>query len=301
MDNEIWFYGIYPGFVSLLCILLTYKAYKTRATVHYIQLFVSLAVINACQMMVYAVIKSSYQMASYSADLYLIAVYFLFAHFIQLALSLSENNRGSWPQYIYAIPVLLTGMHIKGLMVDGYYLKGNTILHNDGPFSWAFDLFVLSASFITVVTFFINYRQAKEDYLLQSKNILALILFIPFVVAASILIILSTTTHAVPVVVIIPSMSMYIVLVFYYISRSLIIDMTIGPIAMLKRLKAAHLLLTTLDKKKDLDEFNRHLQLLRYKETLQRNKNNFNAAAEELNVHPTTIRNALKENSRLDT
>lgn len=295
MNSVIWFYSIYPGFVFVVCLLLTYRAYKTNAALPYLKLFLNLAIINLCQTMIYAVIQSSFQIASYAADIYLIAAYFLFAHFIQLALFLSEKYRGAWPKYLYTFPILLTGLHMGGGMVDSYYLQGNAILHNDGAFAWAFDLFILAASVITVAIFAINYRQIKEDHLLQSKNMLALISFIPFIAAASILIILSNTHYPIPVVIIIPSISLYIVLVFYYISGSLIIDLTIGPRAMLKRLQAAHLLLSTLKKKQDLDEFNRQLQLLRYKEAMQQYKNNFNAAAEDLNVHPTTLRNALKE------
>lgn len=295
MDSAVWFYSIYPAFAALFCLLLSYKAYKTNAAFPYIKLFLNLAFINFFQMLIYAVIQSSFQLAGYFADIYLIGIYFLFAHFMQLALYLSEKNRVNWLKYLYIPPIVLTGMHIGGLMVHSYYLKGSAILHNNGEFAWMFDVFVLSASIITIATFAINYRQIKEDNLLQSKNMLALVSFIPFIVAASILIMLSNTDHHTPVVIVVPTISLYITLVFYYISRSVVIDLTIGPNAMFKRLQAAHMLLSTLKKKKDLDEFNRQLQLLRYKETMQRNKNNFNAAAEDLDVHPTTLRNALKE------
>ena len=91
-----------------------------------------------------------------------------------------------------------------------------------------------------------------------------------------------------------PSISLFIVCVFYYISRSQIIDLTIGPKAFVKRLKIASLLLSSLRTKKDLDDFNRQLQLLKYTEAMQKHRNNYNAAADELKVHPTTLRNALK-------
>ena len=111
------------------------------------------------------------------------------------------------------------------------------------------------------------------------------------------LIILSNTTYIVSVVIIVPSISLYIVVVFYYISRSRIIDFTISLQEFLDRLKTAHSLLSTLKTtytKKDLDHFNNKLLLLKYKEVMKKHNNNFNAASKELQIHPTTLRNALK-------
>lgn len=294
MVTTFLLYSLYPAFVAAFSILLFLKAYKSNAGTHYLALFGNLIVINICQTIIYAVIPYSFTAAGYAADIYLIAAYFLFTHFILLALNLSESKRGNWTQYLYVPPVILAILHISGLMIEDYRFVDSAIVHSDGSFSWAFDAFLLSASIITVATFFINVRQIKNDHLLQSRNLIALISFIPFIIAASILVILSNTAHVVPVVIIIPSLSLYIVLVFYYISRSQIIDLTIGPSAFIKRLKVAYLLLSSLRTKKDLDDFNRQLQLLKYNEAMQKHQNNFNAAAEELKVHPTTLRNALK-------
>lgn len=295
MITNIDFYTFFPAFVALFCVLLVCKAYRSGASVTYIKLFSNLALINICQVVIYITITSSFQVASYAADAYLIAAYFLFTHFMQLALYMSERNRGSWPRYLYVPPVVLAVLHLSGLMIDGYRLQSGAMLHNDGAFSWLFDIFILLASVITIMTFILNTRQIKRDYLLISKNIIALISFIPFIFAVSLLIVLSNTKHVVPVVIVIPAISLYIVLVFYYISRSKIIDLSIGPKAFLKRLKVASLLLSTLNTKKDLDNFNRQLQLLKYTEAMQKHQNNFNAAADELKMHPTTLRNALKE------
>jgi hypothetical protein len=180
-------------------------------------------------------------------------------------------------------------------MVESYRLENNAILHNDGVFAWTFDVFLLIASIITVITFFINLQQIKQDCLLASKNIIAVFSLIPPVIAAVILIVLSNTEYVISVVIVAPSMSLYIVLVFYYISRSQIIDLSSGPKAFLNRIRVASLLLSSLKTKKDLDDFNRQLQLLKYTEAMKKHNNNYNSAADELKVHPTTLRNALKD------
>lgn len=294
MVTTFLLYSLYPAFITAFSILLFLKAYQSNAGTHYLALFGNLIFINICQTIIYGVIPYSFTIASYAADAYLIAAYFLFTHFILLALNLSESERGNWIQFLYVPPVILTILHVSGFMIDSYRLVENAIVHSDGELAWAFDAFLLAASMTTVATFFINVKQIRKDYLLQSRNLIALISFIPFIIAASILVILSNTAHVVPVVTIIPTLSLYIVLVFYYISRSQIIDLTIGPKAFFKRLKVAYLLLSSLRTKKDLDDFNRQLQLLKYNEAMQKHQNNFNAAAEELKVHPTTLRNALK-------
>lgn len=298
MPSVTFFYSFYPALITVFCTLLSSKAYRSGEGLAYTKLFVNLAIINFCQMIIYLFIDNSFQLATYAADAYLIAAYFLFTHFMQLALSMSEHNRGAWPDYLYIPPIILTIFHFSGLMVESYRLEDNAILHNDGLFAPYFDAFILLSSIATVITFVVNTRKIQHDYSFASRNIVALISFIPFILAASIIVVLSNTEHTVPVVVIIPSISFYIVLVFYYIGKSKVIDLKVGPKAFLQRLKIASLLLATLKDictKKDLDEFNRQLQLLKYKEAMQKHRNNFNEAAKELKVHPTTLRNALKD------
>jgi hypothetical protein len=294
MISALLFYSLYPTLVALLCLLLLHKAYRSGAGLPYLKLFLNLALMNFCQALGYVILVFSNTYAQYMADFYLICAYFLFSHFIQLALYLSEKDRGYWPKFLYIPPIILTSFHLSGFMVDSYYLQNNAMLHNDGIFAWAFDAFLIVASVTTITVLFINIRQIKSNYLLASKNIIALISFFPFILSASIIIILSNTEVAIPVVIIVPSISLYIVSIFYYISRSQVIDLTIGPKAFIKRLKIASLLLSTLRTKKDLDNFNRQLQLLKYTEAMEKHRNNYNAAADELKVHPTTLRNALK-------
>jgi hypothetical protein len=294
MISAFLFYSLYPTLVVVLCILLLHKAYRSNAGFPYLKLFANLAIINIFQIILYTALPTSFVIASYAADAYLITAYFLFTHFMQLALYLSENDRGSWPKYLYIPPVILTVLHLSGFMVESYRLENNAILHNDGAYAFMFDIFILFAAIVTIVTFVINSRQIKQDCLLASRNIIAVISFVPPVITGMLLIILSNTEHVVPVVIIAPTMSLYIVAVFYYISRSQVIDLTIGPRAFLRRLKVASLLLSSLKTKKDLDDFNRQLQLLKYTEAMKKHRNNYNAAADELKMHPTTLRNALK-------
>ena len=294
MINIFLFYSLYPAIVAGGCLLLCYKAYRSNAEIPYLKIFINLAIINICQTILYLSLQKHFLIATYAADIYLIAAYFLFTHFMQLAFNLSGNALYGWEKYLYIPPIILTILHVLGLMVNGYRFESNALVHNDGALSWTFDIFLLLSSIVIIVTFISNAKTIKNDYLQASRNIIALISFIPFVLAAALLVILSNTDAIIPVVVIIPSMSLYIVFVFYYISRSEIIDLTIGPSAFLKRLKIAYLLLSSLRTKQDLDNFNRQLQVLRYNEAMQKHKNNYNEAAKELKVHPTTLRNALK-------
>jgi hypothetical protein len=291
----IWFYSVFPCFAAICCLFLLFKAMRSGAATVYLKLFANLVTMNFLQAIGYVILVFSRPVAEYMADAYLIAAYFLFAHFMQLALYLSEKERGAWTQWLYLPPVILTVLHLSGMMVDSYHFEENIMLHNDGVYAIIFDVFIVLSSIVTISTFIINSRSIKQDCLLVSKNIIAVISFIPFVLSAVVIVVLSNTQYAVPVVVIIPSLSLYIVMVFYYISRSQIIDLTIGPRAFLKRLRVASLLLSSLNTKKDLDDFNRQLQILKYNEAMQKHRNNYNAAAEELKMHSTTLRNALKD------
>jgi hypothetical protein len=218
MISAFLFYSLYPTLVALLCLLLLHKAYRSGAGLPYLKLFANLALINICQAISYAALAFSLAFSQYMADLYLISAYFLFVHFIQMALYLSEDDRGSWPKYLYIAPIILTLLHFSGLMVDSYRMENGVLLHNDGFFAWAFDVFVILSSVITIITFTHNFIYNKNNELIASKNMIALISFIPFVLISTLLIVLSNTQHVMSVVIIIPSITVYIIATFYYIS-----------------------------------------------------------------------------------
>jgi hypothetical protein len=218
MVNAFLFYSLYPTLVVILCVLLLHKAYRSGAGLPYLKLFANLALINIFQAISYATLGFSLTFSQYIADLYLISAYFLFIHFMQLALYLSEGDREPWPKYLYIAPIILTLLHFSGLMVNSYRIENGVLFHNDGLFAWVFDVFVILSSVITIITFTHNFIYNKKNELIASKNIIALISFIPFVLMSTLLIVLSNTQHVIPVVIIIPSITVYIVAIFYYIS-----------------------------------------------------------------------------------
>lgn len=296
MISHIWFYSLLPAFVALCCTLLFIKAYFSGAGSAYIKLFANLIILNTFQAVAYILFAISPSVAEYAADAYLMSVYFLFSHLLLLALSLREQGEPKWGHFLYVFPVTLVAMHLSGLMIESYRVEKNSLMHNDGVLAWMFDLFIIVSSLMTAIIFFTN-TKARDNHKLASRNIIALVSFIPLICTFSLLIIVSRTEYAVPVVIVVPIISLYIASVFYYISKSRIIDLTIGPAAFFKRVRLAFLLLESLKTKGELDDFNNQLRQQRYREAMEKHNNDFNAAAAELKVHHTTLRNSLKETS----
>ena len=216
---DIWFYSLYPLLATFCCVALLRQLVNAGTSAVYIKLFSNLAALNFLQMLAYAFVTHHFELATYLADTYLIAAYFLFAHFMQLALHLGAKDRRRWFNWLYVPPVLLTLLHVSGLMVESYRLENNTLLHNDGRYAIAFDLFVISSATLTALTFFVNLHHIQRNYLQESRNIIAVIAFLPFLLAAIALVILSNTRYVISVVVVVPSMSLYMVMVFFYIRR----------------------------------------------------------------------------------
>jgi hypothetical protein len=292
MITDLWFYSAYPFFAAICCLWLLYRAVLSSSGTVYIKLFFNLAIMNLCQVPAYFVIENSFDVAVYAADAYLIAAYFLFSHFMQLAIHLSGKDRSGWAQWTYFPPVILTILHFSGFMVEGYRLENKTILHNDGVYAMAFDLFILLASIITISIFIINSRNIKQDSLLISKNIIAVISFIPFVLVAMLLIVLSNTKYVVPVVLVAPSMTLYIVTVFHIISK---LDFSMGLGLFYVRLKLAWDVLKAYKTQKDLKRFYRAFEKELIIETLRKNDNHIKSTADHLQVNHTTLRGKIKE------
>ena len=110
-----------------LCLFLLHKAYQSGTGLPYLTLFANLSVINFFQVIIYVFLEHSLTIAIYAADTYLIAIYFLFTHFMQIALGLSENDNVYWTKYLYIPPAILTALHISGLMVESIRVNGRTI------------------------------------------------------------------------------------------------------------------------------------------------------------------------------
>ncbi len=295
MIEHIWFYSSLSGVVTLLCAFLSYRAWASNALTPYVKLFMNLALMNFLQTVAYIMFSFSPSIAEYGADAYLIAWYFLFAHLPMLALCLSQKNYSGWFKYLYLIPITLTIFHIFGLMIESDRVEDNSLMHKDAQLAWTFDLFIILSSLLTVIIFIVNARKIKDDYALASRNIIAAISFIPLVIAFSVIILLSRTQYAIPVVVVIPIISAYITLVFNYVRSTKIIDLSIGPAAIIKRFKVAYMAVTVLQTRQDVDEITKQLLYRKYEEALCRHQNDYKAAAKELNIHQSTLYNHLNK------
>ena len=289
MIEHIWLYSSLSGVVTLLCAFLSYRALSAAAPSPYVKLFANLSIMNLLQTVAYIMFAYSPSLAEYGADAYLIALYFLFAHLPMLSLCLSQKDHSKLFKYLYIVPALLAIFHLSGFMIESYRVENNSLMHNDAELAWTFDLFIILSSVATVVVFITNARQTKDDYLLASRNIIAALSFIPLVIAFSTLILLSRTDYAIPVVVVIPLISTYITLVFNYVRSTNIIDLSIGPAAIVERFKVAYLALTVLQTRQDVDQIADKLRHQKYIEALRRHQNDYKAAAKELNIHPSTL------------
>lgn len=289
MIENIWFYSSLSGLVTLFCAFLASRAFKSSAPTAYIRLFVNLATMNLLQTVAYLMFVFSPELARYGADAYLIAWYFLFAHLPMLAVSIAQKDYRQYFKYFYIVPVILTSFHVSGLMIDSYRVEDNSLMHNDAELAWTFDFFIIFSSVITISIFMINAKKITDDYLLASRNIIAAISFVPLLMAFSLIIVLSRTQYAIPVVVVIPIISAYITLIFNYVRSSKIIDLSIGPSAILERFKVAYMSLTVLQTRGDVEKITEQLKYRKYVEALRRHRNDYKAAAKELKVHPSTL------------
>ncbi len=294
MVSNIWFYISFPAVAALLCLLLLRKAYKSNADAPYIYLFVNLVLMNLLQAMGYVVFIFHANLAEYFADAYLISIYFLFIHLFLIALSLSPNEPKPWRHLVYIFPAILTLLHLAGYIVDGYRLEHNTYMHNDGDLAWCLDLYILFSCCSSAMLFFKNKKEIRNDNVLESRNIIALFSFFPLIIILLGLMMLSRTEEALPMSIIVPFISIYIVSFFYYISRSKIIDLTVGWRAIIERFKLLEDGMGQLNNKEDFDEFAYKWRDQLYREAMARNNNDMKAAAEDINVSESTLRKFFK-------
>lgn len=296
MITNIWLYSLLPILVCFLGLILVRKVWRTNGAIEYIKLFSNLIVMNAFQVIAYFMFSLSPLYAEYTADAYLISAYFLFTHLMMLALSLAKKPISEHVyRYLYLVPISLTIFHLSGLMVESYRIEKNSLMHNDGVLAWCFDVHIILSSLLTVYILYRNIKGSQGANILASRNVIALISFIPLTLAFCLLSILSMTDYAIPVVIIIPLISTYILMVFSYISNSQIIDLSIGPRFFLKRLELARLILKVLKTKQDINTFKQALEKQLIEEALTEHNNAIQATADSLKMNHTTLRNKIKE------
>lgn len=294
MITNIWFYSVFPLCAAIFCLALLKKAYKANANTPYIKLFANLAILNILQCTGYILFAISPPIAEYIADAYLISLYFLFIHLLMVALSLSPHGSPAWGNYFYAFPLALTALHLMGLMVDSYRIEHNSLMHDDGRLGWCLDVFVLFSSVLSAFVFIRNNKKIQNNNVMASRNIIAIYSFFPLIGALVGLSALSKTSYALPVVIVVPAISIYIMATFYYISRSQIIDLTIGWKGIRQRLYLLEQGLGQLNNKRDFDHLSYKWREQLYKEAMERNNNDYKAASEDISVSESTLRKFFK-------
>ncbi|MCF6281252.1 MAG: hypothetical protein L3J28_03430 [Candidatus Polarisedimenticolaceae bacterium] len=293
---DIWVYIFLPAISALACLYLLRKLLSKKASIESMLLFSSLTLMNVWQVSLYLTWSDALTVGSYFADAYLITSYFFFTQLILFAISLSGKAVNIYPYYVlYLIPGTLSLFHIFGLMVASYRFEANALLHNDGILAWCFDLFILVACLATVSILWRNMRRYFADKIIASKNIIALVSFIPLTFVFTVLILLSRTPYAIPVVVIGPFITLYTAVTFYYLQRERVVDLSVGISFFINRLKLANQLLEMKNTKGELKSYTKAVERQFILEVMEIHDGNIQKTADYLGMNHTTLRNKIKE------
>lgn len=296
MTQNIGIYVLFPALAFISCLSLYIKLLTRQSNRASLLLFANMTLMNLALVVLQLLLPHSPIIAEYMADAYLIFTYFFFAHLVFFALNLSAKPlKAIQYQILYAFPVLLTLFHLSGFMIESYRFDHNSLMHNDGMLAWCFDVYAVVSCFATVSFLFQNLRQCKDDRILISKNIIAILSCIPLVLVAFIIVLLSRSDHPVPVVILGSSITLYTAVTFFYLSRDKVADVSIGIAFFFARLKLAYQLLETDKTKMDSKQFNKQLERQFIKEALVAADGNIQAAADYMQVNHTTLRNKIKE------
>lgn len=244
----------------------------------------------------YMALSLSRPIAEHFADAYALAAYFLFCNLLITCLNLYDFKQFD-PRNLYVLyvfPVLVSVLHLAGYVTDGYRFEQNALMHNDGPLAMATDVYILCCCLGAVVALFTNVKMAKNKTNL-SKNVVALISFIPLILSIFALLLLSRTQYALPVVVILPIFFLYTGMMFYYIAQDQVIDITIGVRFIRDRLVLCHCLLAGQRDKQKVKQLMKRVEWQFIKEALYEHDNNIMDTAEALGMNHNTIRTKIKE------
>lgn len=294
--NDLWLYSLLPFFSAAVGLYLLKRLIDKKSPVESLLLFINIVLVNAVQSIGYIVwpyIETGHQ---YFADAYLIALYFLFAHLLLFSISLSgKSARYQYRYLIYIFPVILTLLHIAGFMVEGYRIDGYVILHNDGELAWCLDFFVLMSCIAAATIFGKNMKANFHDKVLASKNIIALVSFIPLILAFTVVDLLSRTLYVVPIIVIGPLVTLYAALSFYYLHKERVIYLSVGLVFFMSRLKLANKILELNNTRADVRTYTKAVEKQIILEVLGRHQGKIQEAADYLGMNHTTLRNKIKE------
>ncbi|MDH5301025.1 MAG: hypothetical protein OEW58_06650 [Gammaproteobacteria bacterium] len=293
---ETWIYAVLPALSASGCIYLLKRLLAKGVARESIALFANLGVMNIVTVLFYLTWPFFPNDIDYVADAYLISVYFMCAHLWLFAVSLSGKPVNSMLRNaLYAVPVLLTVFHLAGLMVDDYRVEHYAILHNDGVLGWSFDLFALLAAMATIATLWRNVRVHMEDKVVASRNIVALVSFVPLIAALVVVDLLSRTPYAIPVTMIGPMVILYAAVAFYYLHRERVVYLSVGIRFFMHRLKLAYALLEIGNTKSDMRGYTKAVEKQFILEALEKHQGKIQETADYLGMNHTTLRNKIKE------
>ena len=296
MIEHVWFYALVPLLSATFCLVLLKKLITNKAEYPYIILFANWAVLDLFLASGYLILLINNTIFRYSADAYLISLYFLFTNLLLFAINLSIKKLTPKIQLaFYIVPAILTIFHICGWMIEDFRIEHNTLMHNDGPLAFIFDFYILLSSIAVYQTFKKRSKDKTLPRLLRAKNLLARIAFFPLIAMFIIIILLSMTQWAFPTVLVIPIISVYTTLIYYYISRDRIIDLSMGLDFIVSRSRVAIKLLETEASKTGLKDHYSDVEKVFIEEALEKNDNNVKAAAKSLGYEYTTINKKLSK------
>lgn len=138
-------------------------------------------------------------------------------------------------------------------------------------------------------------RQNFDNKVIASKNIIALVAFIPLILVTLIIILLSRTPYVIPVVFIVPIVITYTAVAFYYLLRDRVIAVSVGVGFFLNRLKLANQLLEMKNNKDEIKSFTKAIEKQFIIEAMEVYGGDISATAEHLGMNHTTLRNKIKE------
>ncbi len=161
------------------------------------------------------------------ADIYLIALYWLFTNMLLFANSLSGEESAFNLKYAYVAPSILTVLHILGFMTDGYRIEQSSPMHNDGELAILGDFYMITCA-IGVLVIATTNRKRSRDPVSVSKNTLFLISLVPMGIVLAVVLLLSMGDYAISLVVIGPLIFIYTACTFAYLSRHKVINLSNG-------------------------------------------------------------------------
>ncbi len=281
--------SILPLLAAFLCI----KALsKSNLDISAKLLFICMLTMSLCQAIGLPIIPYSVNTAAFFADSYLITMYFFFASLVIFVYRLSNKKNGIF--FLYLIPLILTVLHLSGLMVTGYRAEQSSLMHDDGKFSFLFELEALLA-IVGSLTISILNRRFEDDQIVLAKNMIISYSFIPLAMVTVLLVILSATDYAISATYVSPPIIIYSALIYGYVSNPKVIDISTGISHLPARLKLAIDFIFISANKTELDNCFEQEEKQILMELYLKHKGNTELMANDYGVNQSYIDNKIDE------